>query len=98
MGSTGIKEYAFADDSGRERSLQVQLHLEVPSCGDENVPRDSQVTNSPAPRSASLQVCWGIVGHDHHDVIVAVRPSIPACRRTEQVNPEWVIDFGQPPD
>jgi hypothetical protein len=26
------KEYGFADDRGRERSLQMQLHLEVPSC------------------------------------------------------------------
>jgi hypothetical protein len=82
MGSTGIKEYAFADDSGRERSLQMQLHLEVPSWGDENVPRDSKVTNSPVSPSASQQSCWGIVGHDHHDVIVASGPASP--RAAEQ--------------
>jgi hypothetical protein len=33
MGSAGIKEHAFADDNGRERSLQMQLRFEAKSPG-----------------------------------------------------------------
>jgi len=76
----------------------MELHLEVPSGGDKDVPWDSTFTNGPVSPSASLQICRRIIGHDHHNVIVTVRSSIPACRRTEQANPDGVMDFGEPPD
>jgi len=40
----------------------------------------------------------GFIGENDHQVIIAVWASIPACGRTEQVNPDRVIDLGQPPD
>jgi len=44
------------------------------------------------------EVLWGLIGENDHQVIIAVWASIPACGRTEQVNPDRVIDLGQPPD
>jgi hypothetical protein len=41
---------------------------------------------------------WGFIGENDHQVIIAVWASIPPCRRTEQVDPDRVIDLGQPPD
>src|ERR1019366_8093765 len=71
-----------------EIALRPYLHVR----GYPGSPKSS-VSRIPSP-----EMLWGFIGENDHQVIIAVRPSVPACCRTEQVNPERVIDLGQPPD
>lgn len=53
----------------------------------------SSVSGVPPP-----EMLWGFIGENDHQVIIAVGARISARRRTEQVNPEGVIDRAQPLD
>src|ERR1035438_532409 len=41
---------------------------------------------------------WGFIGENDHQVIIAVRPSVPACSGAKEVNPFRVIHSHQPAD
>jgi hypothetical protein len=71
-----------------EMALRPKLHVH-------SYPGSTKGSISGIPPTELLR---GFIGEDDHQVIVAVRASIPACRRTKQVNPERVIDLRQPPD
>ncbi len=53
----------------------------------------SSVSRIPSPKMQ-----WSIVGKNHHQVIVAVWPSIPARSGAKEVNPFRVIHSHQPAD
>lgn len=55
-------------------------------------------TKSSVSRMPPPEMLWGFIRENDHQVIIAVWAGISACRRTEQVNPERVIDLGQAPD
>jgi hypothetical protein len=71
-----------------ESALRPNLHVRSYSGSTK-----SSVSEVPPPE---MLRCF--IGENDHQVIIAVWASIPACGRTEQVNPDRVIDLGQPPD
>ena len=76
----------------------MQLPIEIALRPNLHVRSYPGSTKSSVPRIPPPEMLWGFIGDNDHQVIIAVRPSVPACRRTKQVNPERVIDLGQPPD
>ncbi len=76
----------------------MQLSIEIALRPNLHVRRRSGSAKSPVPRIPPPEVRWGFIGENDHQVVIAVRAGIPARRRTEQVNSERAIDFGQPPD
>ena len=71
-----------------EIALQPNLHVRSYPGSTE-----SAVSRIPPP-----ELLRGFIGENDHQVVIAVWPSIPACHRTKQVNPERVVHLGQPPD
>ena len=76
----------------------MQLPIEIALRPNLHVRSHPGSTKSSVSRIPPPEMLWGFIGNNDHQVIVAVWASIPACRRTEQVNPKSVIDLGQPPD
>jgi hypothetical protein len=76
----------------------MQLPIEIALRPNLHVRSHPGSTKSSVSRIPPPEMLWGFIGNNDHQVIVAVWASIPACRRTEQVNPKRVIDLGQPPD
>jgi hypothetical protein len=76
----------------------MQLPVEIALWPNLHVRSHPGSTKSSVSRIPPAEMLWGFIGENDHKVVIAVRAGIPACRRTEQVNPERVIDLGQPPD
>jgi hypothetical protein len=76
----------------------MQLPIEVALRPNLHIRSHPGSTKSSISRVPPPETLWGFIGDNDHEVIIAVWASIPARRRTEQVNPERVIDPAQPLD
>ena len=66
--------------------------VETAVCPDQEVTASGQSLNGCVANARVFLIYWRVVGYNDHQIIVAIGPSIAACRRTEEINPFWVIN------
>src|SRR5580698_9434856 len=84
-GSCGMEQLAFAKNRGGEGRGEVCPAVELTRRPDQHIRRNAGSPKNLVGGATAAKFCWRIVGHNEHDVVIAVGTGVTPRNRSEEI-------------